>query len=101
RGGTGDAPISRSPPQRTYGTGIPGVNLTNTQVGMYVQDDWSPNSRLTLNLGLRWDLETNMLNSDYVTPNEVVDTLTAYRDSLPNKLDLSRYISNGHSRKPF
>ncbi len=98
---TGEAFNYRNPYQLKYGTGIPGVNLTNTQVGMYVQDDWSPNSRLTLNLGLRWDLETNMLNSSYVTPKEVVDTLTKYRDSLPNKLDLSRYISNGHNRKPF
>jgi hypothetical protein len=31
----------------------------------------------------------------------VVDTLTRYRDSLPTKLDLSRYISTGSNRKPF
>src|SRR5207245_7469122 len=91
----------RSPFQLTYGTGTPGVNLTNTEIGIYAQDDWSPTSRLTLNLGVRWDLETNMLNSKYVTPKEVVDTLTRYRDSLPNKLDLNRYISTGNNRKPF
>jgi hypothetical protein len=31
----------------------------------------------------------------------VIDTLTRYNDSLPTPLDLSRYISNGNSRKPF
>src|SRR5258708_39462927 len=43
-----------------------------------------------------------MLNDDYVTPKEVVDTLTRYRDSLPAPhIDLSRYISTGSNRKPF
>jgi hypothetical protein len=91
----------RSPFQLVYGTGIPGVNVNNTQLGAYLQDDWSPTSRLTLNLGLRWDFESHMLNTAYVTPQIVVDTLTRYNDSLPTPLDLSRYISTGSNRKPF
>ena len=91
----------RSPFQLVYGTGIPGVNVNNTQVGAYLQDDWSPTSRLTLNLGVRWDFETHMLNTSYVTPQIVVDTLTRYNDSLPTPLNLSRYISTGSNRKPF
>ena len=36
-----------------------------------------------LNLGLRWDIETNMINNDYVTPTQIRDSLTTfYRDSL-------------------
>jgi hypothetical protein len=42
-----------------------------------------------------------MINTDYVTPQWVADTLTKYNDSLPVPLDLSRYISTGNNRKPF
>jgi hypothetical protein len=42
-----------------------------------------------------------MINTHYVTPQNVVDTLTLYNDSLKTPLDLSRYISTGNNRKPF
>ena len=42
-------------------------------VGAYVQDDWKVNSRLTLNLGLRWEIETGTGEShnrlSYFDPN--------------------------------
>ena len=91
----------QSPYQLIYGTGNPKVAANNHEVGAYIQDDWSPVERLTLNLGVRWDYESNMYNSSYVTPQMVVDTLTRYNSQLPTPLDLSRYISNGHNRKPF
>lgn len=91
----------RNPFLMTYATGAGLINVKNTQVGAYLQDDWSPSTRLTLNLGVRWDYESNMLNTDYVTPQNVVDTLTRYNDSLPTTLDPSRYISTGSNRKPF
>jgi outer membrane receptor protein involved in Fe transport len=91
----------RNPFFLTYGTGIGTVNTTNTEIGAYLQDDWSPTPRLTFNLGIRWDFESHMLNTDYVTPKVVVDTLTRYNDSLPTRLDLSRYISTGTNRTPF
>ena len=93
--------LYRTPYQLIYGTGNAQLNKTNNEIGAYIQDDWSPSSRLTLNLGVRWDFETKMFNTNYVTPQEVVDTLTRYNDSLPTPLDLSRYISTGNSRKPF
>lgn len=89
------------PYQLTYATGAGLVDVNNTQLGAYLQDDWTPTSRLTLNLGIRWDYESRMINTDYVTPQWVVDTLTRYNDSLPVPLDLSRYISTGTNRKPF
>jgi outer membrane receptor protein involved in Fe transport len=102
RGTTGQTFNYRVPFQLTYATGIPGIKTNNNQIGAYIQDDWSPTQRLTLNLGIRWDFESRMLNTDYVTPKEVVDTLTRYRDSLPAPhIDLSRYISTGSNRKPF
>jgi hypothetical protein len=93
--------LYRTPYQLIYGTGNAQLNKTNNEIGAYIQDDWSPTTRLTINLGVRWDFETKMINTDYVTPQEVVDTLTRYNDSLPTPLALSRYISNGSDRKPF
>ncbi len=34
------------------------LSLQNHYVGLYVQHDWKVNTRLTLNFGLRWELET-------------------------------------------
>jgi len=91
----------RSPFQLVYGTGNATVNTNNNQIGTYLQDDWSPIPRLTFNLGVRWDYESHMLNRDYVTPKNVVDTLTRYNNNLITPLDLSRYISTGKNRKSF
>ncbi len=86
----------------SYGTGVGVVNTNNTRFGAYIQDDWSPTPRLTFNIGIRWDFETNMINTDYVTPKDVVDTLTRYVDSMPAPhIDLNRYISTGNNRSPF
>lgn len=101
RNGGPEAFAFRSPYTLEYGTGNPSLVTNNNQLGIYLQDDWSPTSRLTFNLGIRWDFESHMMNYDYVTPQEVVDTLTRYNDSLPTPLDLNRYISTGSSRKPF
>jgi hypothetical protein len=90
-----------SPYQLVYATGDPRVNANNRQIGLYTQDDWSPIPRLMLNIGVRWDYESHMLNNDYVTPKNVVDTLTRYNAQLPHPLDLGRYVSTGTQRKPF
>ena len=104
-----------TPYELRFGTGDPFFKSTNNQTGVYVQDDWAPVKRLLVNLGVRWDYESNMLNTGYVTPNSgpirYVDTLRAYM-SLPNAgspsgvnlfhpLDLNRYIATGNNRKPF
>jgi carboxypeptidase family protein/TonB-dependent receptor-like protein len=84
-----------------YGTGQSDLKTDNKQVGLYIQDDWSPIPRLTLNLGVRWDYESRMLDHDYVTPKMVADTLRRYNDQLITPLDLDRYISDGKNSKPF
>jgi outer membrane receptor protein involved in Fe transport len=91
----------RNPYELRYGTGNASLSKNNQEIGAYLQDDWSPTPRLTVNVGIRWDFETKMMNYDYVTPQNVIDTVTRYRDSMPTKLDLSRYISTGSNRKPF
>jgi hypothetical protein len=100
--GTGDQTYNYATPfQLVYGRGDPNFNANNNQVGLYLQDDWTPVPRLTFNLGVRWDYESHMMNYGYVTPKMVVDTLTRYNTQLPTPLDLSRYISTGSERKPF
>ena len=91
----------QTPFQLTYQTGNPNFNSNDTQVGAYAQDDWTPVERLTFNLGIRWDLETNMLNRGFVTPQNAVDTLTRYNSQLANPINISDYVSNGHNRSPF
>lgn len=90
-----------TPHEMVYQSGDPNLDANNRQIGIYLQDDWSPIERLTLNLGVRWDYESHMFNNDYVTPQNVVDTLTFYNSQLIQPLDLSRYISTGNNRKPF
>lgn len=100
--GNGDQVYNYETPfELTYGTGDPRVNIKNQKVGAYVQDDWTPVKRLTLNLGVRWDYETNMLNSDYKTPQAAADTIAKYASTLPRPLDPSRYIATGDNRKPY
>jgi hypothetical protein len=96
-----------TPFQLTYQTGNPNFNAHNNQIGAYLQDDWTPIERLTLNVGVRWDVETQMLNTHFVTPQNAVDTLLRYNNAgappagLPHPLDPSKYVSNGHNRHPF
>ena len=45
--------------------GDPVVSQTNPNVGVYVQDEWSAAAGLTLNLGLRYDLQfLDAVNTD-------------------------------------
>lgn len=85
--------ISSTVPYRArYGIGNPDMSADNTQIGLYVQDDWNPTDQLTVNLGLRWDYETNMFDTDYVTPIEVRERLG---DQFP-----ARYFTDGNDREP-
>ena len=40
------------------------ANIPTKQFAWYIQDDWRPTDRLTLNLGLRWDLVTGLSDID-------------------------------------
>jgi hypothetical protein len=81
------------PFEAQYGLGDPNLDADNTQVGLYVQDDWSPTSRLTVDAGIRWDYESNQLNNDYVTPAEVVAAVSGFVP--PN------YFTDGDDRPAF
>ena len=80
--------------------GDPGLKTNNRQAGLYVQDDWTVTPQLTLNLGVRWDYETNWLNNDYVTPAKYVDSLEVFLGEHPY-FDLDQYTTDGTKRKNF
>jgi hypothetical protein len=111
------------PYEARFGFGDPIVNKKNTQAGFYVQDDWSVSNKLVLNLGLRWDVETNMNNNDYVTPKAIRDSLsgplrgrflvdrpdvlqpdgtrkTVQVDVIGQNGGLDRFLTNGRSDRP-
>lgn len=92
------------------GFGDPNLGARNQQYGVYAQDDWQVNRRLALNLGVRWDFETDMVNNDWVTPDSVVSAINAWRGTLAcngsqpfreQLCDPSPYITDGTQRKPF
>lgn len=59
------------PFEARYGLGDPSLGGDNTQFGLYVRDEWSPTNKLIVNAGLRWDYESDMFPTDYVTPAEI------------------------------
>jgi hypothetical protein len=85
------------PFQAFYGTGNPDLSALNRQLGAYFQDDWQVTERILLNLGVRWDYETNQLNNGYRTPDTVIAGLQAAGlDSL-----IGRFTSDGSQRDEF
>jgi outer membrane receptor protein involved in Fe transport len=91
------------PFQAQFGVGNPRVTSSNTQIGLYAQDDWQVDDRLMLNLGLRWDIETNPLNNDFRTPDDVRASVTALAAMVaqvngPDFFPVDRYVTDGAQR---
>jgi outer membrane receptor protein involved in Fe transport len=82
-----------APYEAIYGFGNPIYSTSNNEYGIYGQDNWTINNRLTVNLGLRWDYESKMIDTGYRTPANIVA-------GLAGKVD-SSYFSTGDERKPF
>jgi outer membrane receptor protein involved in Fe transport len=82
------------PFEAQYGVGNPDLSTNNRQFGFFAQDDWTVSSRLTINAGLRWDYESDMLNNHYVTPDAV-------RVAVAPFVDPARYFTDGSDRPPF
>jgi len=79
----------------------PGLTAKDTQVGLYISDEWKPDDHWTINAGLRWDFESNPNNKDYVTPAAIAAALRNYPGWAARGIDPEDYISDGHNRKPF
>jgi hypothetical protein len=112
------------PYEAGFGFGDPSIKTDNKQIGFYIQDDWAVTPKLLLNLGLRWDVETNMINNNYVTPQPLRDSLsgplasqffvdvprlnpdgtccgTPVRRRVIDELGgIDRYLTNGSSDRP-
>jgi outer membrane receptor protein involved in Fe transport len=96
------------PYEVSFGAPLPGVGdrniqSDNKQFGVYFQDDWEVNDKLTLNLGLRYDYERTPGYEDYVTPAGIVSALQAWPNIHgPNvDYDINDYISTGSNRSAF
>lgn len=87
------------PAEARLGLGSGRVYGSNTLFGLYIQDDWNVTERLQLNLGIRWDYETNGFNNEYRTPAAAAGALRA----LPATyyFDPEDYITDGGERDPF
>ncbi|HUD93849.1 TonB-dependent receptor [Sphingobium sp.] len=93
------------PAEARLGTGNPTVEAKNTQIGLFVQDDWEVDDHLTVNLGLRWDYETNAKNNNYETSPAAIEALRSLETQLAgqpgNIFRADDYISTGNNRKPY
>jgi len=96
-------PLSFAIPQLVrFGAGDPEFKADTKQFGLFVQDDWAVNDHLVLNLGLRWDVDTNARNRDFETPQRAVEALLALGENpliQPAFYDVEDYISTGDNRK--
>jgi Carboxypeptidase regulatory-like domain len=73
-------------------TGSAGNNEADdnwTHVGVYFQDDYHPNGRLTLNLGLRWEVQAGPYSNDFQTP--VLADLARLGYNNKRSLDLNNF----------
>lgn len=96
-------PLSFAIPELVrFGSGDPEFKADTTQFGLFVQDDWAVNDHLLINLGLRWDVDTNSRNRDFKTPQRAVDALRNLAQNpliQPAYYDVEDYISTGDNRK--
>ncbi|NIJ23629.1 TonB-dependent receptor [Sphingomonas japonica] len=95
--------VDNSVPFRAVISLLPATPLEadNTQVGMFLQDDWTIDDHWTVNLGLRWDYESNNFNNNYVTPTKVANALRNYQPWEAAGIDPEDYITDGTKRDPF
>ncbi|WP_137681725.1 TonB-dependent receptor [Aurantiacibacter suaedae] len=95
------------PYEVNFSSVVPGGDISLSsdtfQFGIYVQDDWDVTDRLTLNLGVRWDLERTPDFLNFV--HDPARVAAVQPDNYPNLVnadyDINDFISTGSERKVF
>ena len=64
--------------------GDPYFEVATKQLGLYVQDDWKVTPRLTVNLGLRWDKDFNLIGGSDVKGSRTYQELVALDNPISN-----------------
>jgi outer membrane receptor protein involved in Fe transport len=111
-----DTGTASLPYKAQFTTPVPGLNPTaesrNTQLGIYIQDDWAPNEKLLLNLGVRWDYERTPSYLNQVTPANVIAAFNSQDLNAPpgqtyaqtlalGGINVNDFISTGDNRSPY
>ena len=68
----------------TQANGNPYFLVATKQLGFYFQDDWKVSPRLTLNLGVRWDKDFNMIGGSDVAKSRTYQELVALNSPFSN-----------------
>ena len=94
------------PYRAAYGEGDPGMDERNVQFGAFVQTDWDVTDRLQLNLGVRWDAETNLFNNEWETPDSIRAQITGW--NVPDSIRAviggdfpENYLTRGREDRPL
>lgn len=64
--------------------GDPRFIVATKQLGFYGQDDWKVTPRLTLNLGLRWDKDFNMIGGSDIANSRTYLALKSFNSPISN-----------------
>lgn len=83
------------------GIGDGSAESDNKQFGVYLQDDWSITTNLTINAGVRWDYEESESFLNYKTPKDVVDAIATWDAIKKSDININDYISTGDNRNAF
>jgi Carboxypeptidase regulatory-like domain/TonB dependent receptor len=70
--------------EMSIANGNPYFLVATKQLGFYGQDDWKITNRLTLNLGLRWDKDFNMIGLSDMKNSRTYQELVALNSPISN-----------------